>query len=585
MPVIEALLFSLLVVSSSLPHGAGQTVAIGIEPCFGINSLTHRTQLRSMYSGAAYTLKTHFKGIPLTGAPRSESTRPHACAFAFAIPTHHQFQFVTIYVKRAQLNVTTNATSGEASLAFIGSSLPTSPLATVKLTNTFPIRRDFYVDTFTWPRNSTVIYVFLVHDFIGNKSGDARFYLEIALTPTYLCVMTHYQVQGSHVSLRNLYEISLVTLNEMFHPGWLICSTPFGADHFGLAFPYRFVAYCVDYRLSCDGIINCPRSSNAISSRLFPTISQTSADEYSRGLVCYTPTVNWFLIAIILFSITNIGLLLLISYLGLLRRYSPLRYFFLQSACFRYVCCCLPTRWRHRLIGNLPMMRRNSISSNDLDLPLSPPTYTSVEHADKTNLINQQNSRRHFGWGRQKPMVFAESGHQLPPSYSDVNEEIGVIPDAMIHKIKALQTPSSASTVQPASTFFRGRSKPPPQRFRRPRRRTDLGVELRAALRRTASRTRALVTSGFRVVRIHSANQPDATNQEAIPTRREVVSTSHDEPPHPPPNYTEFLRGDYPRYPTVVMVDHAASPSSGPVDVTTPLMREPRRRRSRRRRL
>ncbi|KAL5971214.1 hypothetical protein TSMEX_001073 [Taenia solium] len=570
MILIEAVLFSLCVAPVTIVSTVCQSVEVDIKPCFGISSPTHRTQLRPMYSGAAYALKTHGRGIPLTGQPHTESTHPHACAFAFAAPTHPQFHFVTVYIKRAQLNISAGV-GGEASLVFIGNSHPTVHLATVRFTKMFSVKRDFYVDTQAWPKNSTVIYMLLIHNFIGDRSGDARFHLDIALTPTYLCVLTQFQVRGSHASLRNPYDISLINLNEMFHPGWLICTTPVVADRFGLKLTYRFVAYCVDYRLSCDGVVNCPRGPTALANRIFASLPQSSADEYSRGLICYAPSVNWFLVAIVLFSVINIALLFLISYVGLLRRYSPLRYLRLQSYCLRYGCCCLPARWRQRVVGSPPMFRQYSISSTDLEIPLSPPTYASVEQADKTNLFARQ-SKRHFHWGRQKPVAVAKSGHQLPPSYSDVNEEIGVAPEGVIQKMQSLQG-SSSSRPGGGSASTSPRVKSLPQSLRRPTRRTDLGIELRVVLRRTVSRTRALLSSGFRIVRFRPTNQPSLTPE----TDREGSSALQP----PLPNYSEFLGGDFPRYPATVEVDHIRPPPSTPQERIP--FRGNRRRRSRRR--
>ncbi|KAL5110919.1 hypothetical protein TcWFU_009347 [Taenia crassiceps] len=572
MPLIKAVLFSLCAASVAIVPTVCQSVAVDIEPCFGISSPTHRTQLRSMYSGAAYALKTHGRDIPLTGQPHTESTHPHACAFAFAAPTHPQFHFVTVYIKRAQLNVTAGA-GGEASLVFIGNSHPTVHLATVRLTKMLPVKRDFYVDTRAWPKNSTVIYMLLIHDFTGDRSGDARFHLDIALTPTYLCVLTKAQVRGSHTNLRNPYDIGLINLNEMFHPGWLICTTPVVANGLGLKPTYRFVAYCVDYRLSCDGIVNCPRSPTSLANRPFSSLPQSSADEYSAGLICYAPSINWFLVAIVLFSVINIALLFLISYVGLLRRYSPLRYLHLQSQCLHYGCCCLPIRWHQRVVGNPPMFRQCSISSADLEIPLSPPTYASVEQADKTNFFTLQ-SKRHFRWGPRKPVAVAKSGHQLPPSYSDVNEEIGVAPEGVIQKMQSLQG-SSSSRPGGGRVSTSPRVKSLPQHLRRPTSRNDLGVELRVVLRRTVSRTRALLSSGFQLVRIRPTAQPPP-----IPGTSGEGSSALQPPP---PNYSEFLGGAFPRYPATVEVDHIRPPPSTPVERIP--FRGSRRRRSRRRNL
>ncbi|CDS42851.1 conserved hypothetical protein [Echinococcus multilocularis] len=436
----------------------------------------------------------------------------------------------------------------------------------------FPVKRNFYLDTQAWPKNSTVIYMLLIHDFIGERSGDAKFYLDIALTPTYLCVLTQFQVQGSHTNLRNPYDISLINLNEMFHPGWLICTTPVVADRFGLKLTYRFVAYCIDYRLSCDGVFNCPRGPTALANRVFASLPQSSADEYSRSLICYVPTVNWFLVVIILFSVINVGLLFLISYVGLLRRYSPPRYLRLQSLCLRYGCCCLPSRWRQRIVGRPPMFRQNSISSADLEIPLSPPTYASVEQADKTNLFALRSKRR-FQWRRQKSVVVAESGHQLPPSYSDVNEEVGVAPEGVIQKIQSLQS-SFTSCPGGGHGGTSPRVKPLPQHLRRTIRRIDLGAELRVALRRTVSRTRALVSSGLQIVRFRPTTQPPLTPGAAGGEGSLILQP-------PPPNYSEFLSGNFPRYPATVEVDHIRPPLSTPVERIP--FRGPRRRRSRRR--
>ncbi|VDM31261.1 unnamed protein product [Hydatigera taeniaeformis] len=571
MLLIEAVLLSLCVDAIVIVPAACQSVMVDIEPCFGISSPTHRTHLRSMYSGAAYALKTQGGDIPLVGQPYNGSAHPHACAFAFAAPTHPQFHFVTVYIKQVHLNITAGV-GGEASLVFMGNSHPTVNLATVRLTKMFPVKRDFYVDTQDWPKNSTTIYVFLIHNFIGDRSGEATLHLDLALTPTYLCVMSQFQVRGSHANLRNPYDISLINLNEMFHPGWLICTTPVVANRFGFKLTYRFVAYCVDYRLSCDGVVNCPRGPTTLANKVFATLPQSSADEYSRGLICYAPSVNWFLVAIVLFSIVNIALLFLISYVGLLRRYSPLRYLRLQSQCLRYGCCCLPIRWRQIVVGSPSIFRQHSISSADLDIPRSPPTYASVEQADKANLFARQ-SNRHFRWGRQKTVTVAKSSHHLPPSYSDVNEEIGVAPEGVIKKMQTLQGSSSSCSGGGGHVSSSPKVKPLPQRLRRPTRRINLRVELRIALRRTVSRTRALLRSGFRIVRFRSTPQP-LLNSEA---GGEGSSTN----PLPPPNYSEFLSGDFPRYPATVIVDHIRPPPSTPTE-RIPFL-GPRRHRPRRR--
>uniref|UniRef100_A0A5K3EQK4 Cadherin domain-containing protein n=1 Tax=Mesocestoides corti TaxID=53468 RepID=A0A5K3EQK4_MESCO len=545
-----------------------------IQPCFGVNSPIHKTRLKPLYSDAAYSLRTDANGVALTDEVKTKPKKQEACAFALAISSHPQYQFVTVYMKRAQLNIRGGGT-GKATLVFMGNSQPGVHLSSVVFDSRSSARQSTYVNSYSWPKNSTLVYILLMHDFIGNRSGLATFHLEISLTPTFLCVLTQFQAQGSYTNLLNPYELSWRSISEMFHPGWLVCTLPWAASEVGLRSPHRFVAYCVDYRLSCDHVVNCPRNSRTAIRDGLSSVFTTSADESSRGLVCYSPSVNWLLVAIVLFSIINTGLLFAITYLGLLRRYSPIRFLRLQSVCIRYGCCCLPATWRTQFGGGVPIFRRNSISSSDSVIPWSPPTYESVERADTANLVGARQTRQ-FRWRRQKPVAFAESGHHLPPSYTDENEEISVLPEGIIQKMRSLRKSPSRLSERVCKP---PRLKPLSQRARQTVHRTTLRQELRFVLRQAVSRTRALINSGFRVMRVHPAN-PSTTTPEQNEAGVLSDGVEGSSVPHLAlPNYSEFMSGDFPRYPAVVQLDDLGPPPSSPTGISP----RPNRRRNRRR--
>ncbi|KAM7537606.1 hypothetical protein Aperf_G00000063854 [Anoplocephala perfoliata] len=545
-----------------------QTVPVDIPACFGISGTIHRSELHPMHAGAAYALKTRPRGIPLEQESTSTSSAAKACAFAFTLPTHPQFHSLTVFIKLIELNTT--KVDDYVNLLFLDNR---NILSNLHLTKSPSPIVNSYLDTQSWPRNTTIVFVFLLHNCQGR---EARLFLDISLTPTYLCLLNSFKDCGSFTNIRSPSERSLMSLNELFHPGWLICTIPVEVGVFGLKVSYRYVTQCIDYRLSCDGVVNCPNGETNISTKqMLSSNDISSADEYSRGLVCYAPSVNWFLVMIIFFSIFNVILLCLISYVGLLRRYSQPRYLRLRNRCLRYTCCCLPTTWRLRLATSPQFLHRKILKSADSNIPRSPPTYASVEQADSENISNQRRSKGLFRAHRQKPVVVPQSGHHLPPSYSEVDEEIGVASDRLIQRIENMNTSTTflahkiRKTISPRSKHFS-------RRFRRSVNNLNLGIELRVLLRRMMSRSRSLMTSGLRITRPNQDHQsPSLSQLEQPPQIAERGSTSRQ--PAPPPNYTEFLSGDFPRFPDVVRVDYIQPPPPGYVGRAR--YRRPRRQR------
>lgn len=459
-------------------------------------------------------------------------------------------------------------------LLFLGDAKPGTYISELEIHKGQEERRNIFLNTQSWPRNITVAYMHVSHTF---QPGDiVSLHLEISLTPTFLCILPQLQLRGTYTSLRNPFELKWRNIHEVFHPGWLVCTDPWVVGGFDENSYSRYVAFCIDHRLSCDGYVNCPASSTADTSQIIEGNPGGSADERSRNLVCYAPSVNWLLIAIALFAVVNIGLLFLISYIGFLRRYSPLRFLHLQSSCVRYGCCCLPAAWRSQAVGNFPLYRRNSVSSNDGELPWSPPTYESVQLADSLNRVEGKNADMPKG---RKPEAFAESSHNLPPSYVDGIEEIGVMPEGVIKKMQNLRNPPSR---------FRGlrmnspHSKPFPDRIHRIScvNTRQIRQDLRVAMRRT----RALIRSGFRVTRLRPNNQIHATptpittsvRQESNMDPNANENPSSPTPGPPLPDYFEFISGEYPRHPITVELDY---PASDPA-IFHPSTRSSRRQRS-----
>ncbi|VDL61130.1 unnamed protein product [Hymenolepis diminuta] len=528
-PILNPVLILLLTASVT-----SRTVLISIPPCFGISSTVHTSELHPMHEGTAYTLKTPLEGIPLNSNLSSKSLFPQACNYAFTLPTHPQYHSLTTFIKRFELNTT--RIDAFVNLVFIGGSKIISSVQITKFST--PIV-NVYLDTKSWQRKETLIYMFLMHNL---HSKAATLHLDITLTPTYLCFLNALQHIGSHVKLRNPGERTLPGLGEIFHYGWLLCTTPVKPQGLNYNISYRYMAFCIDYRLSCDGNVNCPARRMLFSSSLL------SADESSADLVCYAPSINWFLIAIVIFSTCNVLILCLINYVRVLRRYSPQQYLRLRNRCLRYSFFCLPTPLRYRVSGFTQPSPRTGVNISSLKVPISPPTYSSVEEAE---IYNQKSSKIRCGKRRTQSPIIPKSGNSLPPSYSDAEDEIEVIPNRVIQKmhtlnaVRPLHSRRIRRTISPLT-------KPLSSRYRRSRNDINLRVEFRALLRRMLNGRR----DRLRNVQQNQVQQASDTNQEQLPPQTIEESSA------PPPNYTEFLSGDFPRFPEIVLIDYIRPPPS-----------------------
>ncbi|BHF63987.1 hypothetical protein SprV_0200698400 [Sparganum proliferum] len=299
------------------------------------------------------------------------------------------------------------------------------------------------------------------------------------------------------------------------------------------------IAYCIDYRLTCDKRYNCPLDmamATATSEYTFKP-QRPAVDERTSEIVCFSPSVNWLLCAIIVFTGLNAILLIAIVYLGILRRFAPRRFFRLQAHFLRFCCCCLPRHWRASLAGNAsffrPPNRRASISSSNSDIPCSPPTYDSVVNAMEAPL----HAKTWTFWRRREERCgFAESAHHLPPSYVEASEEIGVYPERVLEKMRSFRTASTSARRrrrQLSPGIKRTWPRQPQSAYT-----VSLRGELRALIRRGFSRTRVLISSGFRVFwglpsrrRNHRVVMPEQPTPQAAPTL---------------PSYRDLLSGDLP---------------------------------------
>ncbi|VDO03881.1 unnamed protein product [Rodentolepis nana] len=535
--LVLPLLLLLLLLADSV---TGRTVSISIPPCFGISSTVHTSELRSMQKGTAYTLKTPSEGILLNSNLPFKSTLLKACNYAFTLPTHPQYHSLTTFIKRFELNTT--RTDGFVNLVFISGSKIVSNLLITK--SSTPIS-NVYLDTKDWPRNETLIYMFLMHNL---KNKTSTLHLDISLTPTYVCFLNTFKNMGSHVKRLNPINGTLSSLSKIFHPGWLLCTTAIKTQSLGYKVTHPYMAFCIDYRLSCDGVVNCPRSSTYSTKQMFFSNSLYSADESSADLVCYAPPINWFLITTVVFSIFNILILCLLAYVGVLRRYSPRQYVRLRNTCLRYLVFCLPVQLRYRVSASIPNPQRSGIDISSLELPISPPTYASVQQVE---IHNQKNIKMLFTKRKNKSLIVPKSGNALPPSYSDAEDEVEVIPSVVIQRMHTLNEVRPSNSHRTRKTIFPV-TKPLSNRYRRNRNARNLRAEFRILLRRMTNRRHNRQRNGQQ----NQVQQPSTSYQEQLPSQIIEESSA------PPPNYNEFLIGDFPRFPEIVVIDYIRPPPS-----------------------
>lgn len=520
--------FSILFGSISVKS---QTVPVELPECFGVNSNIHRSELRPMKNGAAYNFRTPPEGLSLLSGNLSTSK---GCNYAFTLPDHSQYHSLTVFMKIFRLN-TTEAEGYLSLLLHNGSKL----LAQISLHPSSKVLSYFYLDTFAWPRNSTLIYMLVRHNF---SNGTAIMHLDITITPTYLCFLNQDKSIGSNIKLRNPDEETLWGLSELLRPGWLICTKPANTQALGPTVSHQYFAYCIDYRLSCDGFINCPRDLNASVKGINLYTSWIVADESALDLICYSPPTNWFLVIFVILSVCNVIFFSTLSYIIVLRRFAPMEYLQLRNGCCRFFACCLPGPIRHRVIATSQFPLRKFVDMSDFKVPTSPPTYASVTQADHQNQNSVSNKKD------QRP-VAPRSGNAIPPSYADAVDEIAVIPDMIIQKMHELKSPESSN---PRRTK---RSKPPIMKpsSRNQRRSRNLrcdGTRLRTFMRHMRCRRHNRLSNTQQNANQFSMN----CNHEQVPSQvPEQIST-------PLPNYSEFLSGAYPRYPKIVVVDYIRPP-------------------------
>ncbi|VDL89077.1 unnamed protein product [Schistocephalus solidus] len=509
-----------------------QTLERSIAPCFGVRAAHKKTTLVPFFSRSAYRFSTPEGGISLKAADPLE----HACgcSFVFALPYDSQFSFLTIFIERAEVFVKAPERSS-VRILFLTDASPTILLASILLrTNDSGIYGN-YVNTYLWPKDIHFVHLMLEH----GVEDVATLHLRVVVTPTYVCHLPHVYARGSYVSTTNSERMLWRTIRELFHPGWLLCTGSWESSKSYGGGGIQHSAYCIDYRLTCDKRYNCPLDMAWATPTGFYTLKprRPALDERTSDIVCFSPSVNWLLWAIIVFTVLNAVLLLAIVYLGILRRFAPRRFFRLQAHFLRFCCCCLPRHWRASLAGNAsffqPPNRRTSISSSNSEIPCSPPTYDSVVNAEEA----PRNAKPWAFWRRKGERCgFAESAHQLPPSYAEASEEIGVYPERVLEKMRSFRTapePSRRRSRRISPGIKRTWPRQPQSAYT-----ISLRGELRALVRRGFSRTRALINSGFRVFwglpsrrRNHRVVVPEQPTLQLAPTL---------------PSYREFLSGDLP---------------------------------------
>nr|CUU98207.1 hypothetical transcript [Hymenolepis microstoma] len=166
-------------------------------------------------------------------------------------------------------------------------------------------------------------------------------------------------------------------------------------------------------------------------------------------------------------------------------------------------------------------------------------------------MYNQKNTKALFAKRQNQSLIVPKSGNALPPSYSDAEDEIEVIPSGVIQRMHTLNEARPLHPRRTRKTTFPV-TKPLSNRYRRYRTARDLRVEFRTLLRRMTRRRH----DRRRNRQQNLVQQPSNPNQEQLPSQITEESSA------PPPNYNEFLSGDFPRFPEIVAVDYIRPPPS-----------------------
>lgn len=501
-----------------------QTVLKAIPNCFGLHARSHKTEVLPFQSGRAYHLYSSKEGIALTSTESKSSTQ--GCAYALTIPKDHDFNQLTVYVQKAEVKWK-YTTSDIAQIVFISDKHQSELVSEMTFTYKSASIRNRYLNTKSWLGKASNVYMFINYTRTGNVNNLATLYLYLTITPTFTCVSFDKLTRGEYTSVRSVINSGWHQIRDLFNPGYVLCADTLKDKN-------TWSAPCVDYRLTCDRKFNCPPNTNTSKDIKMLTLISYPSDEHAKNLICYSPSANKIIILIIIFTVLNVIMLLAISYIGIIRHYSPMRFHRLQAQFSRFCCICCPRRYMSAMTGNFyfrnAFQRSSTNGSIATELPNSPPMYDTVRTAHPP-----ANARRKCFCcccckKNEYGNAFAESGHHLPPSYIDSSEDVGVLPESVVKKMHSLHK-NSQNKLRDKAIASIPRLKPAPPRNVSSA--YSLREELRSALRHISNRLRNFVRVGLDIVgflpnhqRINQVHPHPSTNQQEpnLPTYSEFIT-------------------------------------------------------------
>lgn len=507
-----------------------QTIIRDIYACADETHLQKNTELITFDYGSAYHLKTPKEGIILKSYQQTASVQ--GCSYALSLPKDAEFDHLSIFIKKAELSEL-RYQNESARLSFYGDKDYSHELASTTLSFYRPSIINMYVNTKSWKLVTSVIYMFITYFPSQVMGATAHLHLKLTLTPTYTCIVPGMVARGSYRNTKTTYSSSWKLIEEFFHPGWILCE-----NSVNLYIKENiWLAPCINFHLYCDSVSNCPsyvKNANGSDFSSLLSAKLDPADEEKINNVCYPPLLTSIPFPFIIFFIASSLVLLLAIYLRFMGIYSSLLVLSWHDYCKRFCscfCCSCPDQRRSPDISDvsgieIAVPSGSVLSLQDVYIPHSPPTYSSLEHAQT---IAKRVHRCFFCCNQQKELVVddvIQSGNSLPPEYLEVTDQVGVYPETIVLKLKSLRDHAEMSIDnKKQETGFKSKK-----------------ISTRGQL--TRARSQHIISSGLSSILFWSNNRRSSAVRDEAARRSQLL-----------PTYAEFIHGNFQQTPIVYELD------------------------------